>query len=459
MNNNSSSAGAAVANDAGLGTSDAADAAVVARMSDTRGPIRLGFWVLIVGFGLFLAWAALAPLDEGVSSQAVVSAEARRKTIQHMQGGMVRKLLVREGVEVKEGDTLIELDDALARASFESIRQNYLSQRAQEGRLLAELAGASAVTFHPDLMSANDPQALQHMAAQQQLFAARRAAQVAELAALQEGLTSNEFQVAGMKQVLMNRRAQQSLQTQQLGGLRALADEGFAPRNQALQLEQAQADLRASLSDLEASIQRLQSAGAEAKLRIAQRRQEYAKEASAGLADVRREVQANQERLVAVTQELDRMHIKAPIGGQIIGLAAGGTGSVVTPGQRLMDILPRGAATVLDVKIPPHVIDRVAVGNDVEVRFSAFAAKPHLVVLGKLVSVSGDVVNEMIGGMPSSHYVGRVELTPAGLKALGNETVQPGMTADVLVKSGERSLLTYLLHPLTKRVAASMTEQ
>jgi len=459
MNNSKSSAGSAAAGNPELGTSDAADAAIIARMSDTRGPIRLGFWVLIVGFGLFLAWAAWAPLDEGVSSQAVVSVESRRKTIQHLQGGVVHQLLVREGSEVKAGDVLVELDDSVTRASYESIRQNYLSQRAQESRVLAELGGAATISFHPDLLNAKDARDNQHMPAQQQLFNARRASQTAELAALQAAINSTEMQSVGMTQVLASRRAQQALQTQQLSGVRTLADEGFAPRNQALQMEQSQAELRANIADLEANVQRLQSAIAEGKLRMAQRRQDYTKESSAGLADVRREVQANQERLLAIGQELGRMQIKAPISGQVIGLAAGGVGSVVQAGQHLMDILPRGESTVLDVKIPPHVIDRVAVGSEVEVRFSAFANKPHLVVLGKLVSLSGDVVTESNGGMSSSHYVGRVELTPAGLKALGDQTVQPGMTADVLVKSGERSLLTYLLDPLLKRVASSMTEQ
>ena len=470
MNDNTSSAvapvppvGAAVPAPAAHGrptaATEAQDARDVARMSDTRGPIWLGFWVLIVGFGLFLGWAAWAPLDEGVSAQAQVSVESRRKTIQHMQGGVVRQLLVKEGAEVKQGEVLIELDDSVSRAGFESIRQNYLSQRALESRLLAEIGGASSISFHPDLLNAKDPIAAQHMAVQQQLFMARRGAQSADMAALQESVNNNEAQMAGLRQVIAAKRAQQVLQTQQLSGVRTLADEGFAPRNQALAMEQSQAELRGTLSDLEGNLQRLQSSAAEGRLRIAQRRQEYVRESSSGLADVRREVQANQERLAAVTLELERTQIKAPVAGQVIGLAANGPGSVVSPGQRLMDILPRGEATILEVKIPPHVIDRVAVGNEVEVRFSAFAGKPHLVVLGKLVSLSGDVVVENSNGQAANHYIGRVELTPAGLKALGDQTVQPGMTAEVLIKSGERSLLAYLMHPLLKRVSASMTEQ
>ncbi len=457
MNTLSNTASAAVAR---RPTESAVDAAETARLSDTRGPIRLGFWALVVGFGLFLAWAAWAPLDEGVPAPAAVAVESRRTTIQHMQGGVVNQRRVKDGDEVKVGDVLVELDASLTRATYQGIRQNYLSQRAMESRLLAEVAGAGTISFHPDLLAGNDALAVQYMSVQQQLFSTRRAAQAADMAAMQETVHNSELQLAGLRQVVQARRAQQALQTQQLTSVRTLADEGFAPRNQALQLEQMQAELRSTLADMEANILRLQSSGAEGRLRLTQRRQDYAREAANSLSEVRRDVQANQDKLAAITVELDRMQIKSPVAGQVIALAVGGPGSVVQAGQHLMDILPSGATLKLDVKVPPQVIDRLKVGNEVEVRFQAFASTPHLVVLGKLVSLSGDVVTEAAnGGAVSTYYMGKVELTPAGLKALGNNVVLPGMTAEVMIKSGERSLLTYLLHPLLKRVSATMTEQ
>ncbi len=441
------------------GDTDVVDAKEVVRQSDTRGPIWLGFWVLIVGLGLFVAWAAWAPLDEGVAAPAVVSVDGRRKTIQHMQGGVVQRVLVRDGAEVKAGDVVIELDAATARAGYQGIRQAYFSQRALEGRLLAETTGAAGISFHPDLANEKDPLAIQHMAAQQQLFSVRRSAKAADLAAVEQTIAGLEGQIAGLRQVATSRKAQQALQTQQAASVRALAEEGFAPRNLALQLEQAQAELRTSLVDLEANMARLQSAVAETRLRLTQRRNEYAREASAELANVRREVQANQERLAAASLELERMQIKTPVSGQVLGLVITGTGGVVTPGQQLMDILPAGDSLKLEVRIPPHVIDRVAIGNEVEVRFANFAATPHMVVLGKLESLSGDALTEVLpGGMSHSYYAGRVVLTDKGLKALAGQIVQPGMTAEVLIRTGERSLLTYLLNPLLKRVSAAMTE-
>jgi protease secretion system membrane fusion protein len=213
------------------------------------------------------------------------------------------------------------------------------------------------------------------------------------------------------------------------------------------------------MADLQTNMLRQQSAIAELKLKIAQREQEYLKEVSTNLAEVRREVQANQEKLVAISTELGRMQIKSPVDGQVIGLQVAGQGSVVQPGQHLMDIVPQGAMLLLDVKIPPQVIDRVKVGETAEVRFSTFADAPQLVVHGKIVSLAQDSISEQVAGGVQTYYLARAALTPEGQKALGNRTLQPGMTAEVLVKTGERSLLTYMLHPLMKRIATAMTEE
>ena len=402
------------------------------RHSDTNGPIRLGFRVLVLGFGGFLLWAAIAPLDEGVPAQASISIETRRKTIQHLSGGVVNAVFVKEGQWIREGEVLMELDAAVSKANFEAVRQNYMAQRASESRLLAELKGASKIEFHPDLLKAKrDPLIQQHIQTQVQLFNARRAAYTA--------------QVAGMASMIESRKSQIALQAQQVQSIRELAKEGYASLNQLLQLEQAQAELRTSMTDLETNYARV--------------KQEYIKELSAQLADVRKEVQAGQEKLQAVTDELSRIQLRSPVDGQVVGMAVTSTGGVVTAGQRLMDIVPKHEALLIDAKIPPQVIDKVLTGQSVDVRFASFANSPRLVLDGRLVSLSSDVLTEQTAAGAISYYLGRVEITPQGIKELGTRVMQPGMPAEVLIKTGERSLLTYLMHPLTKRLAASLKEE
>ncbi len=438
---------------------ESVDAKEIARSRDTRAPVRLGLWVLVVGFGLFLLWASWAPLEEGVPAQATVGVESRRTSIQHVSGGVIKAVHVRNGDEVAVGDVLVELDDSQERAIYEAVRQNYLAQRALEGRLLAELSNAASISFHPDLLKSRDPQAAQHMKVQTQLFSARRAAHAAQVQGAEQLISGMQSQIQGTAQMLLSRREQLALMKRQLESVSRLADEDFAPRNQVLQLEQAHADLSATIANLETESQRQQHAVAEGRYRVAALQQEFVKDMSSQMAEVQREVLANQERLVAVETDLSRTRITSPAAGQVIGLAVPNLGGVVERGRTLMDILPRGVPLVLDVKIPPHVISSVAVGQEVEVRFSAFASTPHLVVLGRLLSVAGDVVTEQQGGMVHSFYAAQVELTPEGMKALGHQTVQPGMSAEVLIRTGERSMLDYLLDPLLRRVSASMTER
>ena len=297
------------------------------------------------------------------------------------------------------------------------------------------------------------------MQVQRQLFFSRRASQQAEIAAANQAIAGLEGQVSGLKLVLQSRNAQAALQTRQLAEVQNLANDGYAPRNQALMLEQQQAELRGSLADIEINVQRSLSSIAETRLRIAQREQDFMKEVSSQLADVQREVEGNHERLLAISQELDRLQIRAPVSGQVLGLDINGPGAVVTPGQKLLDIVPQGAPLLLDARVPTQVIDRIKVGDLTEVRFSSFANAPQLVVHGRLASLSADAVTEHQPMGSVSYYLGRVELTDEGRKALGNRSLQPGMVAEVLIKTGERSLLTYLLHPLTKRIASAMIEE
>ncbi len=448
-----------------LATQNAVDARNVTDLTpdlptDTRSTIRLGVIALVLGFGGFLAWAAYAPLDEGVPAPASVTIDTKRKAIQHMSGGLVERVAVREGQRVKTGDTLVELNDGTTRANFESIRQNYMAQRAAESRLLAELERRDTISFHPDVAAASgDPVIRQHIQTQTQLLESRRAALRSELAAVDEAIAGQEATLAGIQLQLESRRVQADKQAEHLKSIADLAAEGYVPRNQALQLEQAQAELKAVLAELSASRLRAERAIAELKLRKSQRQLEGQRESAAQLAEVRREVLAGREKLDAITAELGRVKIKAPVDGQVVGLAIASIGGVVAPGQKLMDIVPASEGVVLEARIPTHSIDRVRAGDPVAVRFSAFAHSPQLVADAVIDSLSGDVVSEQTPMGNVSFYLARVSLTPQGLKQLGDRQMQPGMGAEVLIRTGERSLLTYLLHPLTKRIAAAMKEE
>jgi protease secretion system membrane fusion protein len=187
------------------------------------------------------------------------------------------------------------------------------------------------------------------------------------------------------------------------------------------------------------------------------RQQDYRKDVETLLADVSREVQADASKLVAAQDELGRMDIKSPAAGQVVALAFQTVGGVIGPGQKLMDVVPLDQALLIEARVAPHMIDRVQAGLPVDVRFSSFAHSPQLVVDGQVVSVSGDLLVDPQSGV--GYFLARVGVTAEGYKKLGKRLLQAGMPVEVVFRTGERSLLTYLLHPLTKRLAASLKEE
>jgi protease secretion system membrane fusion protein len=427
--------------------------------SDTRAVARTGLLVLTVGFGGFLLWAGLAPLDEGVPTQGMVTLDTKRKTVQHLSGGLVKEVLVQEGQQVKEGQPLLRLDGAVAKANFEAVRQRYLGFRAMQSRLFAEQAGNVVINFHPDVKAAmNDPLIQQQVSTQQQLIQARRAALAADLQGIEENMQGLKEQLGSYQNILVQRRSQLSLLTEELTNTRGMVKEGYAPRNRQLELERMVAESNASIADLTGNSMRISRQVAELVQRSLARKQEYRKEIESQLADVTREVQSDAEKYVAVTADLDRMEIKSPANGQVVGLTVQTVGAVLQPGQKLLDVVPNQQTLLLEAHIPPHLIDKVQTGLMADIRFNSFAHSPQLVVDGKVMSVSGDLLSDP--QQPQyAYYLARVQVTPDGMKTLGARQMQPGMPAEIVIKTGERSLLTYLLHPLTKRMAASMKEE
>ncbi len=427
--------------------------------SDTSSVARTGLWVLGLGFGGFLLWAGLAPLDEGVPTQGMVTLDTKRKTVQHLSGGLVKEVLVQEGQQVKEGDPLVRLDGAVAKSNYEAVRQRYLGYRTMQSRLFAEQAGRDTIEWHPDVKAAmNDPLIKQQVATQQQLIQARRAALAADLQGIEENSQGLKEQFTSYQNVLVQRRNQLALLTEELNNTRGMVKEGYAPRNRQLELERMVAESNAAIADLMGNSLRITRQIAELSQRAVSRKQEYRKEIESQLADVTREVQSDAEKYGAVTADLDRMEIKAPATGQVVGLTVQTVGAVLQPGQKLLDVVPDNQTLLLEAHIPPHLIDKVHAGLSADIRFNSFAHSPQLVVEGKVLSVSGDLLSDP--QQPQyAYYLARVQVTPAGMKTLGQRQMQPGMPAEVVIKTGERSLLTYLLHPLTKRLAASLKEE
>ena len=431
---------------------------VIAKPEPKGQPGRIGLWALALGLGGFLLWAGLAPLDEGVPGQGMVTIDTKSKAVQHLSGGIIKEVLVKEGEVVKEGQLLIKLDEATTRANFEAARQRYLGLLAMEARLLAEQQGLGKISWQPDLREAlTDPQIARMALTQEQLYGSRRSSLQADLQSIEESIQGQQALLQAYSAMLGNRRNQLALLSEEHKNTSEMVKEGYAPRNRQLELERMLSEINSSIAELLGNSTRAQRAINEMRQRAIVRQQDYRKDVESQLAEVGREVQADAQKYQAVKDDLGRVDIKSPAAGQVVGLTVQTVGGVIGSGQKLMDIVPTSQALMLEARISPHLIDRVHAELPVDVRFSSFANSPQLVVDGKVASVSGDLLIDNRNG--AGYYLVRVAVTPEGLKKLGKRQMQPGMPVEVVFRTGERSMLTYLLHPLTRRMAASMKEE
>ena len=366
---------------------------------DTRSPVRLGIWILLVGFGGFLLWASFAPLDEGVPCQGLVSIATKRKVVENLRGGRIDNVHVREGQIVKEGDVIITLDSQTARARYDEIHQHYIGMRATADRLQAEMRGAASNTFHPDLLRDTE-------------------------------LGLAERNMKNQKELFLSRRTTLRILGDQLAAISSLVKDGYAPLNQKHELE----------------------------LKIA----EFKSNTASQLAQVQLEVEADAEKTRALAAELADTEVRSPASGQVVGLQVQTVGAVIQPGQKMMDIVPLNEGLLIDAKIAPHLIDSIRNGLPVDVSFSSFSHSPQLVVQGVVESLSKDIVTDpqVNPAQPgASYYLARVAVTSEGMTSLGKREMQPGMPVTVVIKTGERSMLTYLVDPLIKRITVSMKEE
>ncbi|UJP00691.1 MAG: HlyD family type I secretion periplasmic adaptor subunit [Nitrosomonas sp.] len=419
---------------------------------------KLGWWIVLAGFGGFILWASFAPLDKGVPVPGTVTVASHLQAVQHQIGGIIDSILVKEGEHVAVGQVLVRMNDVQLKAQAEITRSQLYTARAMEARLLAERDGSKEITFPQDLLtSQHDPRIANNIITQNQLFTSRQLALHHEIAALEENIAGSRMQLRGLEASRASKNAQLKFLEEQLVNLRDLAQDGFVPRNRVLELERTYTQLTGEISAETGNIGRIQRQIAELEQRRIHRQQEYQKEVRQQLSDIKREIDSLSSRLNGQDFELANVEVKAPVDGFVVGMNVFTEGGVISPGFKLMDIVPSDDMLIITGQVPVHLIDRVHVDLPVDLIFSALNQKQTPNIPGTVTQVSADRLMDERSGLP--FYNIKAKVTPEGMKKLTDQQIRAGMPVEIFIKTGERSLLSYLLKPILDRVHSALSEE
>lgn len=419
---------------------------------------KLGWWIVLAGFGGFILWATFAPLDKGVPISGTVTVSSHLQAVQHQTGGIIDSILVREGDHVKVGQVLVRMNDVQIKTKAEITRNQLYTARAVEARLLAERDGSNEIIFPDELLVLHsDNRIANNVLIQNQLFTARKLALQHELAALDESISGFKFQLRGLEATRSSKNQQLALLKEQLDNLRDLAQDGFVPRNRVLETERTYTQLQGEISSDTGNAGRIQRQIAELEQRRIHRLQEYQKEVRQQLSDIKKEADALSSHLQAQEFELANVEVKAPVDGTVVGMNVFTESGVIGPGFKLMDIVPSDDVLVVTGQVPVHLIDKIYVDLPVDLIFTALNQKKTPQIPGIVTQVSADRLIDERTGLPFFNI--KAKVTQEGMKQLADQQIRAGMPVEVFIKTGERSLMSYLFKPILDRAHSALSEE
>ncbi|MFA7430612.1 MAG: HlyD family type I secretion periplasmic adaptor subunit [Rhodospirillaceae bacterium] len=423
----------------------------------TRAAFHTGMAIVVVFFGLGGAWAASAELSSAAVAHGRVTVDSNRKTIQHLEGGIIRTLHVKDGDTVNGGDPLITLEDAQSRATWDLLNAQFMSLRALEARLVAERDGLDSIVFPQDLRTTqDDAEAIQVMAGQKSLLENRRRALGTRHNILNQRISQLRLEIDSLNNQKAATDQQIALVTDEEATVRGLVRKGLErkPRLQALERERAR--LEGERQELAGAIVRAGQQIGEAEFEATGLDHEFQTEVAAELRETQTSIADLRERMAAAADVLKRQVVLAPMAGVVVDMQYFTPGGVITPGRAIMDIVPKGDDLIVEAKLRPTDVDTVVAGLKAEVNFTGFKARTTPTLKGNVTYVSPDSLKDE--RTDQHYYTARVSIPPDQLALLGDQVLTPGMPADVLIVTGERTALQYLVQPLTESFRRAFRE-
>jgi HlyD family type I secretion membrane fusion protein len=405
-----------------------------------------------------VAIAALVPIDSGSVAPGMNQIENKRKTVQHLDGGIIRAIHVHEGSVVKAGQELISLDDTNARLNVSVYQAQDDALRGEQAALQAQLLGRSTVEFPSDLLAREgDPVVGSILHAQRAAFNARRDNVENRKAQLRKEIGQIDEEMTGNGAGSVARTEQINLLEDELSGLEGLYAKGFATKSRILALKRAAAQLVGERASLQADSAKLRTKQSEVHILELQADQQAQSEAANSLRTIQSQLAEVEDKLAAAKQVLDRTQIRAPVSGIVVGMRPTTIGGVIGRGEPLMDVVPNAGRLVVIARVSPREADKLHVGQSATVRFDGSSARDAPVVKGTLQKFSADALSDPRTG--AQYFEAEVAVPESQKRQLPPELLKPGVPATVLIRTGSRTLLGYLFAPILRARFLALREQ
>ncbi len=427
--------------------------------TDDRYLRRLGLLVVLSTFGGLSVWAALAPLSSAALAPGVITVETYRKTVQHLEGGIVKVIHVRDGESVAKDQVLVTLDDTQPRVQLEVLRGQYYIALAREARLLTQRDGLDQVHYPSELLDHQDDARVKDaIQMQTQTFKVRKSAHEGEITLYERQVEQLRAKTVGLREQKQSRDRLVNSYLSELEDFRNLLTKGYTEKQKVRELERRLAESESDRGELLTNLAVTELQISETQFKVLQLKKEFQREVAKELGEVEAALFELHEKLQSLHYTVERTVVKAPEAGMVLDLAVHTLGAVIPPGGKILDIVPQNEKLLVEARVSPLDIDRVHLGQLAEVRFSAFKSRTTPKIEGKLIAVSADRLVDKEEKIP--YYLARVEITPTGVQDLARQQLAlvPGMPAEVLINTGERTLLQYLVDPIRNTFARSLIE-
>ncbi len=419
--------------------------------TDPRKTIVAGLLVILFAFGGFTVWASYAPLSRAVVSSGVLKVDSSRKKIQHAEGGVVEEIFVRDGDKVKRGDVLVRLDKTKAGASLSILIDSFDAANAQYARLIAERDNLDEIVFPEELLHRSQQnggknKASEILKTESMLFQARRSSLLGQIAIFKKQVVSINRDIAGLEAQKASKLKQRSFVTDELNSLKSLRKEGLIGKTRVLELEREAARLQGEYGEHQSDIASKETAIGEKELEIYQLDKNFKEEVVKELKAVQEELYDLQERKNAADYVMEQIEIRSPVDGTVVNSNLHTIGGVIAPGSILLEIVPENDKLIIEAKIDPKDIDDLHIGLPAGVKITAFNQRRTPELNGKLSYLSADSLVDEKSGM--NFFYAKITLSEDEVSRLGDEKLQPGMMADVFIRTGQRTPAEYLMRPM-----------